>query len=627
VAPSGSEIALAAFVGLIGLITVTAGGLPIVGAAVSTVQVVALLLRPTAPRLVTAVLAASLPVGIAVLGGSSGVAWPAFAFLVGRHGGSRLLGAAFAAAIAATWGMLALRDGQAVAASWLPSAVALALVPLVTWALGRWRRAVAVRERQRAEAAERAQVAVALAAERSRIADDLGAVVLDELRRVTALAAGLRRTTASGPSAPVLAELQQSARRALAAMRRVLTVLRAADTAPAAVTAAPPRRWWEPRRPDVSGVLVAGVLTAMTVAGAVSAPSTSGFVARYLDLPPFPSPLLAVLAVQLAATAWWRTGPVPALMVVTAADSLLSLTGTDNVVADVGWFVVVYAAGSWAPVRASGPAVLISSIVLGAVGAATAGALPVSVPAVALTGSLTIAVLWGLGVLVRHVRLRAERTRAAEASTRLRHRLGDERHRIARDLHDLVAHHASAVAVQAAAARSDPGALAAAVDHIEDGGRRIAAAVGELAGLGPPVAVAPLSRAALERAVEPVRAAGLPVVVEVTGAPPAVAGEADLFAHRIVAEALTNVLRHAGPSPTMLRVTHGADTVDVEVRDGGVVAGHRSATAGSGLGLVGMRERAALLGGAVEAGPHEGGWRVRARLPRAVAEVTATPAV
>jgi signal transduction histidine kinase len=625
VAPSGTEIALAAFVALIGLITVTAGGLPIVGAAVSAVQVVALLLRPTAPRLVTAVLAASLPVGIAVLGGSSGVAWPAFAFLVGRRGGSRLLGAAFAAAIAATWGVLALRDGQGVAATWLPSAAALVLVPLVAWALGRWRRAVAVRERQRAESAELAQVAAALAAERSRIADDLGAVVLDELHRVAALAAGLRVATASGPPAPALAELQQSARRALAAMRRALTVLRAADTAPSTAGAAPPRRWWEPRRPDAAGVLLAGVLAAMTVAGAMLSPAASGFVARYLDLPPFPSPLLAVLAVQVGATAWWRTGPVPALVAVTAADSLLSLTGTDNVVADAGWFVVAYAAGSRAPVRASGPAVLTCSILLFAVGAATAEPLPVSVPAVVLGGLLIIAGLWGLGVVVRYVRLRAERTGAAEAAMRLRSRLGDERHRIARDLHDLVAHHASAVAVQAAAARSDPGALAAAVDHIEDGGRRIAATVGELAGLSPPLSVTPLSRACLERAVEPVRAAGLPVVVDVTGAPPAVTGEADLFAHRIVAEALTNVLRHAGPSPTLLRVTHGADTVDVEVRDGGVVAGHRSATAGSGLGLVGMRERAALLGGTIEAGPHDGGWRVRARLPRAAAEVAATP--
>lgn len=107
------------------------------------------------------------------------------------------------------------------------------------------------------------------------------------------------------------------------------------------------------------------------------------------------------------------------------------------------------------------------------------------------------------------------------------------------------------------------------------------------------------------------------MTAEVEGEPAAEPGEADLFAHRIVVEALTNVLRHAGPSATRLRVQHRPQEVVVEVRDSGVLPGHRTVTRGSGLGLVGVRERAALLGGAAEAGPDaEAGWVVRARLPR-----------
>jgi len=233
-------------------------------------------------------------------------------------------------------------------------------------------------------------------------------------------------------------------------------------------------------------------------------------------------------------------------------------------------------------------------------------------------GTLGVAAVWLVGVLVRQARCHRETRRAARAAGRSRARLTDERLSIARELHDLVAHHASAVAVQASAARSNPAALPDAVAHIEEGGLRIAEAVRALADLAPPTRPpAPLSRAGVEELLAPARAAGLPVTAEVEGEPAAEPGEADLFAHRIVVEALTNVLRHAGPSATRLRVQHRPQEVVVEVRDSGVLPGHRTVTRGSGLGLVGVRERAALLGGAAEAGPDDqAGWVVRARLPR-----------
>lgn len=106
------------------------------------------------------------------------------------------------------------------------------------------------------------------------------------------------------------------------------------------------------------------------------------------------------------------------------------------------------------------------------------------------------------------------------------------------------------------------------------------------------------------------------MTVDVDGDPPADRPEVDLFAVRIVTEALTNTLRHAGSTPTRVAVRHDAEAVVVEVSDAGARPGHTRRAEGSGLGLVGMRERAALLGGELEAGPHDGGWRVRARLPR-----------
>jgi signal transduction histidine kinase len=238
----------------------------------------------------------------------------------------------------------------------------------------------------------------------------------------------------------------------------------------------------------------------------------------------------------------------------------------------------------------------------------------------ALDAAVTAAaplVLWSIGLLVRVVRRRTQRRRADEAARLARTNLADERLRIARELHDLVAHHVSAVAVQTSAARTGPAALATALEHIEEGGRRIADAVADLSDLAPPaVQAAPLTPEGVEELLAPTRAAGLPVTVQIDGEPAGDPGEADLFAQRIVVEALTNVLRHAGVSPTTLVVRHGPDELSVEVRDSGVVPGHVAATTGSGLGLVGMRERTALLGGHAEAGSDRDGWVVRARLPR-----------
>ena len=133
----------------------------------------------------------------------------------------------------------------------------------------------------------------------------------------------------------------------------------------------------------------------------------------------------------------------------------------------------------------SGPTVLACTVVLAAeIPTSTAGRPPTA--AEWAGGILGVVVLWLLGVLVRWAAVRGSARRSERAARRSRARLGDERLGIARELHDLVAHHASAVAVQASAARSNPAALPDAVRHIEEGGLRIAEAVRALADLAPP---------------------------------------------------------------------------------------------------------------------------------------------
>jgi signal transduction histidine kinase len=113
--------------------------------------------------------------------------------------------------------------------------------------------------------------------------------------------------------------------------------------------------------------------------------------------------------------------------------------------------------------------------------------------------------------------------------------------------------------------------------------------------------------------VEQVRAAGLPVQVTVEGEPRELPPGVDLSAYRIVQEALTNVLKHAGPARARVVLRYGADDFELEIADDGPGTGYGS---GAGFGLVGMRERVSVYGGEFEAGRRpEGGYALRVRLP------------
>ncbi len=228
----------------------------------------------------------------------------------------------------------------------------------------------------------------------------------------------------------------------------------------------------------------------------------------------------------------------------------------------------------------------------------------------------------------RRAELEALRDRAARAEREREERaaraVADEQARIARELHDVLAHNVSVVVVQAAAAQdvfdAHPERAREALRSIETTGRE---AMGELRRL---LGVVRRDDAAyrpqpglgrLDELVEQVRAGGLSVAMRIEGAPRPLPAGVDLSAYRIVQEALTNTLRHAGATRAEVAVRYEPEAVVLEVRDDGVGAGEAVAgSGGSGHGLVGMRERAALTGGSLEAGPAPGGgFRVHARLP------------
>ena len=155
----------------------------------------------------------------------------------------------------------------------------------------------------------------------------------------------------------------------------------------------------------------------------------------FLDLPPRPG-LVAVLAVEVAAVAWWRTWPVPALLVATAASGVLTFAGSAHIVAELAVYVLAYAVAVGTPLWVSAPTVLVCTVVL-------AAEIPMNTPGRPLTavdwaaGTLGVVAVW---LLVRQARRHRETRRAERAAGRSRARLTDERLGIARELHDLVAH-------------------------------------------------------------------------------------------------------------------------------------------------------------------------------------------
>lgn len=343
----------------------------------------------------------------------------------------------------------------------------------------------------------------------------------------------------------------------------------------------------------------------------------------------------AVLSIVVALTtlslAWRRQAPAVVLAVVSGAAAVgVASTTSDQGEGPLAVFIAVLVAVFSFGAYARQPRQIVTGAAVLSVGFAA------EVLHDRLTDAETdfgfwvaVAVFWGLGRLFgqRLLRVAQLEQRAAQLEqdrdVNARAAVADERARIARELHDVVAHSVSVMVIQAGAAlhtlKADDVDTAEALSSIETTGRQALVELRHMLGI--------LRRADDEHSLTPMpgiaqvmllseqmREAGLPVEVRVEGEPTTLPPGIDLAAYRIVQEALTNTLKHAGAAHASVTISYGAHALELEIRDDGrpgALTGD-----GTGHGLVGMRERVALYGGVLNAGRStDGGFGVRARLP------------
>jgi signal transduction histidine kinase len=332
-----------------------------------------------------------------------------------------------------------------------------------------------------------------------------------------------------------------------------------------------------------------------------------------------------------------RKHPVAAFAVALAA--ILAALSTDLRVSQGGWAlpavtVLLYSLAAYRPRRVSLSGLLICEAVV-VIGLASSQQAELSTKtawvALALTAPIACSWIFGDSVSYRraHNAWLEERARRAEAErdTKARLAAAAERSRIASEMHDIIAHNLAVIVGladggQYAAVRT-PERSSQALGAIASTGREALSELRRLLGVlteddGRAADLAPQPGIAdLEALLDRVRAAGLPVILVMRGDPAGLSEGQQLTVYRIVQEALTNTLKHAGPAATAKVILNYADgAVDVQVTDTGLGAAAGSPD-GDGKGLHGMRERAAVYDGTLQAGPVRsgGGWRVAAHLP------------
>jgi signal transduction histidine kinase len=327
---------------------------------------------------------------------------------------------------------------------------------------------------------------------------------------------------------------------------------------------------------------------------------------------------LAPAGLVIAVVFWFARSASGASAVISTPERGVTLVQPSPPSGSPSGFPLIDSAAAGGPLRIAGLLVLVSLV------------------SVAIVGAIIYA-----GDRIR--RLQAEHEEAT------RRAIERERARIASELHDVVTHNVSVMIVQAGAARQvlaeSPGKARTALLAVEASGRAAMTELRHLLGLLSPALTETAATAGTAAAgtaaggiaadqdlrpqpgldqlrplIDGVTAAGLPVQLRVTGAPRELPPGLDLAAFRVVQEALTNVLKHAGKTPTSVTLEYGDEKLVVDVADTGrrdaAAASALGVPSGAGLGLLGLRERAALYGGQLEAGPRPGGgWRVRARFP------------
>jgi signal transduction histidine kinase len=363
--------------------------------------------------------------------------------------------------------------------------------------------------------------------------------------------------------------------------------------------------------PYVTDSLLAIALAVPTVAGLVTDDE--------LEASPWLiGPLAALTALPIGAR---RYRPLGVFVVTVAAWLAILLAGVDTFAPGV--LVATYTLAAHCERRVALRAGLAALLLLAPANALSSGRLRAEA---AIPTLVALGAAWILGdnlrtrrAYYRELEEKAERLER-EREENERRAAAEEQARIARELHDVIAHNVSVMVLQAAGGRevidADPRRASEALAVIEATGRDALAELRRLLGVTDDgaTAIAPqpgLSH--LDALIEQVRATGLEAELEFEGDRPDVPAGVELSAYRIVQEALTNTLRHAFARHIWVFVRRRAHELEVEILDDG--AGP-PATTSDGRGLVGMRERVALFGGDLEAGPRaDGGFRVRARFP------------
>jgi signal transduction histidine kinase len=381
-------------------------------------------------------------------------------------------------------------------------------------------------------------------------------------------------------------------------------------------------REWLRARPRATDALVAFVLLLFTVAGGVL-----NVVDTTEDTSVTPPWAVVVVSVIAVATYWRRSRTMAVLVVSLVLSTALALAGVNDAV-NLPSLVVLYTVASrrtrpearWAWIASLAVALVLGLRVFDGLEYAAV---------IAIGALVTVPYAIGIAVGNRRQLLEALRDRAeraeAEVDARTRVATLEERARISRELHDVLAHGLTVMIAQsegaASVAQNDPDRAAEAMRTVASTGRQslndlrrlVAAERVDIVDAGPELAPIP-GLPDLDALVDRVRTAGLPVRLKRSGDTSGVPDDCGRAVYRIVQESLTNVLKHGGPgAEAEVSLTVG-DVLEVRVTDrGGVRSG--APQLGSGSGLVGMRERVAMLGGELRAGPGPLGWQVSATLP------------
>ncbi|WP_371650396.1 MULTISPECIES: sensor histidine kinase [unclassified Streptomyces] len=367
-------------------------------------------------------------------------------------------------------------------------------------------------------------------------------------------------------------------------------------------------------RPVAADVLIALAQTCVAV--------LLGREASSQGQPPLDLAGYALAVVINMACAFRTKAPVGVCLFVIATWTLYIALGNWPVVGTYGAMVACYTVAATRPARTS----VSFAGILGAVwlfaGLRTGSN---SMPSVVVQALAVPAVVWRFGRVARRSTKLADQL-AKEQEARARREVAEERGRIARELHDIIAHHMSVISVQSGLARfvfeSDPptarGALgtisATSQEALEELRRMLHVLRAEDLDGEPSAPMPGLSR--LSEMVERLRAGGLPVELRVEGQARTLAPGVDLCAYRVAQEALTNVLKHAPGARTTVEVSYERNHVALAVVNEGTGVNPVRNRSGSGHGLIGMRERAKLYGGTISTGPRSGGgFEVRLLLP------------